>query len=993
MASRHRPRLLLFLVVAAALTAAGAAVAAAAVLYVGAPPGPTSVAAGGADSLLVKADGTLWAWGANVYGELGLGDTTPRSVPAQVGGDADWKAVAAGPNRFVKFAVKQDGTLWTWGDNEAYFLSQGAGDPPKLAPTQVGSDKDWTTVAVGSEFALALKDDGTLWAWGDNSYGQLGLGDTARRTTFTQVGTATDWAAIACGRDHSLALKTDKSLWTWGAGSSGQLGLGGTADADTPQQVAGLWKTIGCGTLHTLAVKGDGTLWAWGDNYFGALGQGDWGPDKGRVSPVQVGSDTDWVAVDGGEWHSIALKTDGTLWGWGDNGYGALGVGLENHEIGKTVTASPVQLDAATDWAAASCGDLYTLAVKQDGAFFAWGYNGYGQIGVGYPLARCTPEQVGSVGGWMSVAGGTSWGVGVRDDGTLWGWGQAPGLPASTVLPARAPVQIGATRDWAKVYAGRLSVMALKKDGSLWAWGANENGQLGLGDTAMHADPTRVGSSTSWAAVAIGSAAVDGGTHTLALKTDGSLWAWGSNGKGQLGLGDSIERHAPVRVGSASDWASAAAGGQCSFAVKTGGELYAWGKNASGELGLGDTGLEPNQPTRVGTASDWKQVSAADDAGQVGATQTATNFVVAVKTDGTLWSWGDGDAWCLGLPNGQIFDHVSPTQVGSDADWESVTCGDEISAGHVLALKADHSLWAWGKNAAGALGTGDYRWRFEPVQVGAGLDWASTACSDASYALKQDGTLWSWGPDNEMQLALGDPLWHPEPVDLVLTTEGDTTVPEVSVTPVPEMTGSTLAATAARVTRSAETAPSALGHTAEFRGAAAGWYKTPVTVWFSASDAGWGVSRTQYTLNGGISWLAAAKVTFKTNGRRTVTYNAVDRARNRAVPQSIAVNVDMVRPVPKALNSPVVTRGAYVTLKYTVVDKWSPTCAVKIVIKTKAGKTIGRPLVLGQKVTGRTFSTRIRASWARGQYKWLVYATDLAGNYQKTPGVKWVTVR
>ena len=372
-ASRHRVRGLALAIALLLLSGVVAAEAALALV----PPSSKSLAAGGIDSLLVKPDGTLWSWGANYYGELGLGDTTPRAVPTQVGGAGDWMMVAAGPNRYVKFAIKVDGTLWRWGDNEPWFLS-GSGGPPELSPTRVGSDADWSAVAVGSMFALAVKQDGTLWAWGSNYNGQLGLGDTAPRASFTQIGTDNDWSAISCGRDHSAALKQDGSLWSWGANDSGQLGLGNRVETWVPLQVGGAWEAIGCGSLHTLAIKPDGTLWAWGGNYLGGLGQGDYGEGSERLVPAEVGSSTDWVAVDGGEWHSVGLKDDGTMWGWGDNGYGALGPSVTSTVDGYRATLTPTQMNPATDWAAVSCGDLYTLAQKQDGSFVAWGRQQYG---------------------------------------------------------------------------------------------------------------------------------------------------------------------------------------------------------------------------------------------------------------------------------------------------------------------------------------------------------------------------------------------------------------------------------------------------------------------------------------------------------------------------------------------------------------------------------------------------------------------------------------
>ena len=565
---------------------------------------PPSVAAGAYDSYLVRPDGTLWSFGGNIYGELGLGDLTPQAVPTQVGTDTDWAMVASSRGgEGLVMAIKQNGTLWAWGENESYYLGLPA--TLRLVPTQVGTDTDWANVAVGEEYAVALKSDGTLWAMGKNDWGQLGLGDTVARGTFTEVGTGTDWTTIACGLFHTVALKQDGSLWSWGYNQEGELGLGNVAGQNTPQPVGSAkdWAAIACGLNHTLAVKSGGTLWAWGNNGDGDIGQGDSGGMY--TSPVQVGTGSDWVAVAGGAAHSIGLKANGTLWGWGDNSYGALGVGLQSHEFGKTWTGTPAQIDSGTDWATVAAGTTYTLAAKNDGSFVAWGDNLYGQIGVGYLLDRCTPTQVGTDAGWTSVAAGDERAVATRDDGTLWAW-QAG---------SRTPAQVGSARDWAHVWVGLHYSVARKNDGSLWSWGDYNNaGELGVGDTLAHETPTQVGTDTDWNIVSCGTAPVaddaftsDDTGHTLAVKDNGTLWAWGSNTNGELGLGtaDTSAHATPVQVGTGTDWVWAAAGAHCSFAITLDGSLYAWGKNTNGRLGLGDT-ADRATPTLVGTG--WKMV-------------------------------------------------------------------------------------------------------------------------------------------------------------------------------------------------------------------------------------------------------------------------------------------------------------------------------------------------------------------------------------------------
>ena len=342
-----------------------------------------------------------------------------------------------------------------------------------------------TSLAGGGESSLLIKPDGSLWAWGDNDHGQLGVGDTTTRAMAWPVGTSTDWAGVACGDYHSLAVKTDGTLWAWGANASGQLGLGDTTDRTAPVQVgtSSGWATMACGDAYSMAIRSDGSLWAWGANASGQLGLGD---TVTRTAPVQVGSDSDWAAVSCGSQFTVALKTDGTLWAWGADNHGQLGLGTT------TAHSSPVQVGTDSDWTAVGCGDADVEALKSDGSLWAWGYNDYGQLGQGDTVARGTPTRVGQ------------------------------------------------DSDWASVVRGDDSVVAIKSDGSLWAWGDDTYGQLGQGDTVARSLPTRIGSDADWA-----SAASDDDA-TFALRQDGSLWDMGHNTTGELGLADFVNRASPT---------------------------------------------------------------------------------------------------------------------------------------------------------------------------------------------------------------------------------------------------------------------------------------------------------------------------------------------------------------------------------------------------------------------------------------------------------------
>jgi alpha-tubulin suppressor-like RCC1 family protein len=311
-------------------------------------------------TMAIKTDGTLWACGYNGNGELGLGNTVNYSSPIQVGTDNKWKIVVASDGGAATAAIKTDGTLWTWGYNGAGEL--GLGNIVNYSsPMQVGSDNKWKSVSMGTQSVAAIKTDGTLWTWGNNDRGGLGLGDTTNRSSPTEVG-GNYWATVSMGNRRMTAIKTDGTLWTCGYNSNdGELGIGISSPSySSPVQIGTLndWKMVSSAEYSTLCIKTNGTLWAWGYNGVGQLGNNQ------RISyrsPIQIGSLSNWKSVSFAGFSptvAMAIKTDGTLWAWGSNFYGGLGLSnLVNY-------SSPVQVGSLTTWKSVSPGYYYTIAIS-----------------------------------------------------------------------------------------------------------------------------------------------------------------------------------------------------------------------------------------------------------------------------------------------------------------------------------------------------------------------------------------------------------------------------------------------------------------------------------------------------------------------------------------------------------------------------------------------------------------------------------------------------
>jgi alpha-tubulin suppressor-like RCC1 family protein len=350
-----------------------------------------AVAASDDSSMVIKSDGTVAAWGDNWYGQLGDGTTVNHLWPGQVSILTDVAAMAAIRGESV-LAINADGTVWGWGANGSGQLGvQTRGN--LSTPEKVLNLTDVVAVATGDFHSLALKRDGTVWAFGHNGSGQLGDPTIASLRPPTQVSNLTGVVAVAAGFHHSLAVKANGTVWAFGHNQLGQLGDGTNTPSNTPVQVSNLTGVVAvaAGFHHSLALKNDGTVWAWGSGMDGQLGY-EQGPTS-RNTPAQVPGLTDVVAVAAGDRHSLALKADGTVWGWGNNLSGQLGNGTW-----QPYHYTPVKALNLTDVEAVTAGDSHSMAVKRDGTVWTWGYNLSGQLGSGTDgttlMYRNTPEQV-----------------------------------------------------------------------------------------------------------------------------------------------------------------------------------------------------------------------------------------------------------------------------------------------------------------------------------------------------------------------------------------------------------------------------------------------------------------------------------------------------------------------------------------------------------------------------------------------------------------------
>jgi uncharacterized repeat protein (TIGR01451 family) len=701
---------------------------------------------------------------------------------------------------------------------------------------------------------LVLTREGKVWAWGDNSHGQLGTGGTQPVKGWARVERLGKAVAVAAGAEHSMALLEDGTVWTWGGNAMGQLGDGTLMGHQKPRPVEGLtgvaW--IAAGTLESAALKADGSVWVFGSNWReiargepqrmltkpvrvrgprlngeiriagGEVVQSlpalrrEWleqarsasagltadnvvdvrrgwrlgwieltpedggieetsqvarrpaaevmtsipdrsGESRGAAQPLAivntakaaagflrslaVASDgTVWtwgnvatfsqgaaepvagvsgaVAVAAGTDHSLALRVDGTVWAWGVNNYGQLGVG----DTG--VYTMPQMVKGLTNITAISSRAHFSLALKGDGTVWAWGLNTYGQLGDGTTAIQATPIQVSGLTGVVGIAAGTDHSLALKADGSVWGWGTRQ-FGVLGVLPGTgpvlAPVQVNGLTGMIALSAGVTHNLALKSDHTVWAWGTGDMGQLGLGALTITYVPAQIGGLTDVTAISAGY------HHSLALRSDGTVRAWGGNLSGSLGDGTTLPRNTPVQVQAASGIAAVAAGYDHSLAVKNDGTLWAWGSNSFRQLGIGT-------PTYRSVASEI--------AGSTGMLAVAAHSAhsLAVRSDGTAWAWGFNGYGQLG--DGTTTPRSTPGQVSGLTGVTAVSTGHA----HSLALRNDGSVWAWGTNFIGQLGDGTVLPRYTPGQVPALAGVVAIATGfHHNLAVRDDGTVWSWG--------------------------------------------------------------------------------------------------------------------------------------------------------------------------------------------------------------------------------------------------------
>lgn len=653
--------------------------------------GITSVSTSYYHILALKEDGTVWSWGGNWGGQLGDGTTWDRSVPGQVVGAAgalslgDMKAVAAGWDHSL--ALKNDGTVWAWGANWSGQLGDNTTTNRSVPARVQGGLTTVKAIAAGDQFSLAVKEDGTVWAWGRNGTGQLGDNSTTDRTLPVQVATITGVKAIAAGADFGMALLSDGTVWTWGGNGEGQLGDGTTTMKTAPAQVPGLTgvQAIAASWSHAVALKTDQNVLVWGSNWRGQIGNGT---ITMQLTPSVVSGLAPAVMIGAGAECVFALTTLDEVWWWGSPYYAP-----------SSIAKTPVQVGGLSSVTAASAagGAGHTAVLAGSGAVYTCGDNYLGQLGFAGIYDVTTATVVSALSGVGQVSAGAMHTVARKADGTIvWAWGANwyGQLGDGTTTNRNSPVSVGFPSNAIGIAAGYNHSLAVLNTGAVYAWGQNWQGQLGNNSTTDSATPVLVSSVSAATAVAAGE------RHSLALLSTGggTVAVWGWNADGQLGDGGYADRKIPYTLPGFSSVTAVAAGGRFSLALKGDGTVWGWGANWNGQLGDG-TWISRISPVQVKGLTGVTAIAAGELHG------------LARKSDGTVWTWGSNR--CGQLGNGTLLSTNVPVQVTGLTGVTAVEAGNSFS----LAVKSDGTAWAWGSGESGQLGNGSIAFKFVPAKL------------------------------------------------------------------------------------------------------------------------------------------------------------------------------------------------------------------------------------------------------------------------------------
>jgi alpha-tubulin suppressor-like RCC1 family protein len=630
--------------------------------------------------IALKKNGSLWTWGSNSYGELGKGDSFSDSkyaLPQLVDNDA-YKAIAGGYR--TNAAIKSDGSLWVWGIASGYLVKELAVDArtPINVPTQFGDEKNWKSIELGRLHGMAIKENGTLWGWGKNEYGEVGTGNFVEVNVPIQIGSDNDWQKVLVASRLTLGLKKDGTIWGWGD-NRGHIFLN-QADQiiSTPIQL-GVSEAINIfekqqikGTFDAFSVEQYTT-------YHGLLTAID-SQHEQSVSPVRL-VDFRSATLDNFVFELVQNAQQGTLEleetglfkytpdiRFGSDTFTYRVRSNPNKDDVYDVVTVKIEIRDDVSYTAVDNVSSQVLALKSDGSLRTWGDNIYFENSIKSSKSQI-PQQIGGNIPYTKICSKNM--SALRSDNTLWTFGKLKNHAEQKYVPLFAQIDdplynVAGISDvvWKDLSCGEGYSYFLSNKGALWLHN----------DASKHVRLTRFDAVSKWKKV------VTTYSSNVGIKEDGTLWIW-------------KDTNTPIQLGNDNDWNSIYIGTTAGFAIKNNGTLWVWGNNLYGVFGNGKNRDSSELPIQVGSDSDWRSVS------------TRSSSVSAIKEDGSMWAWGYNMLGAFG--DGQNagasldFNHFEgstmaltswiPSKIGVDRHWKSISTGTMINMGVTI----NGRLYAW----------------------------------------------------------------------------------------------------------------------------------------------------------------------------------------------------------------------------------------------------------------------------------------------------------
>lgn len=599
---------------------------------------------GQSHSCALLQDGGGACWGRNDDGQLGSGNTASSGMPLRVADLQDAIAIASGGNHTC--AITQNTSVVCWGRNEQGQLGIGSVGPGISVPAAVPNLVGVTALAAGNDHTCALREDGSVWCWGWNRFGQIGvsvIGEKAFSLTAVPIRELRDVISVQAGGNHSCALMRSGIVRCWGDNYNGQLGVfaenGATFDS-LGRDIVGLDSAIqiATGGAHTCALQQRGNVRCWGWNRDGQLGTGTRMLRINTDQPTPIVGQTNITAIAVGDSHLCDVDTAGTVWCWGDNDVGQLGIGVMGN-VGDL--GLPNEVDAAVNTVSVDLGARHSCALLVTNELNCWGRNSLGQLGNSYAGDIADSVVPNFVVGMTNVtaysAGGDTSCAVSQGLVSCWGDNEYGQLAAPTVGIGdyrTTATEVAGIDSVIDVSVGRHHVCALREDRSVWCWGRNNAHQINDTEAALVIQPALIPLSKPIANIDTSA------DHTCALDTEGTIWCWGNNQSGQLSVvGESIRT--VQKVDGIPPAASLVTGDQHSCALDKSGTVWCWGNNEQGQMGV-PIGAEAVNlpPMQVANLSGVRTIAA-------GGERTC-----ALRNSGEVWCWGENETGQLGVsPN------------------------------------------------------------------------------------------------------------------------------------------------------------------------------------------------------------------------------------------------------------------------------------------------------------------------------------------------------